>query len=83
LGVYNIWIMNIFPTVILQDFYREVSSISKSQLSQYVFTKDLYNILQKKYLYFVHRISSFRDNYFYFNNFLIGSNSIFDQGSIS
>jgi hypothetical protein len=40
LGVYNIWIMNIFPTVILQDFYREVSSISKSQLSQYVFTKD-------------------------------------------
>ena len=45
LGVYNIWIMNIFPTVILQDFYREVSSISKSEMSQYVFTKDLHNSL--------------------------------------
>jgi len=42
LGVYNIEIMNIFPTVILQDFYREVSAISKSEMSQYVFTKDLF-----------------------------------------
>ena len=40
LGVYNIEIMNIFPTVILQDFYREVSAVSKSEISQYVFTKD-------------------------------------------
>jgi len=40
LGVYNINIMSIFPTVILQDFYREVSTISKSQMSQYVFTQD-------------------------------------------
>ena len=40
LGIYNIWIMSIFPTVILQDFYREVSAISKSEMSQYVFTKD-------------------------------------------
>jgi len=45
LGIYNIWIMSIFPTVILQDFYREVSSISKSQMSQYVFTKDLFKIV--------------------------------------
>jgi len=42
LGVYNIWIMSIFPTVILQDFYREISAISKSQMSQYVLTKDLF-----------------------------------------
>lgn len=41
LGIYNIWIMSIFPTVILQDFYREVSAISNSEMSQYVFTKDL------------------------------------------
>ena len=41
LGIYNIWIMSIFPTVILQDFYREVSAISKSETSQYVFTQDL------------------------------------------
>jgi len=45
LGVYNIEIMNIFPTIILQDFYREVSSISKSEMSQYVFTKDLFKYL--------------------------------------
>lgn len=41
LWVYNIDIMSIFPTVILQDFYREVSSISKSEMSQYVLTNDL------------------------------------------
>ena len=44
LGVYNIDVMSIFPTLILQDFYREVSSISKSQMSQYVFTQDLFII---------------------------------------
>ena len=33
LWVYNIWIMSIFPTVILQDFYREVSAIFKSEIS--------------------------------------------------
>jgi hypothetical protein len=42
LWIYNIGIMNIFPTVILQDFYQEVSTISKSETSQYVFTQDLY-----------------------------------------
>jgi hypothetical protein len=41
LGVYNIDIMNIFPTLILQDFYREVSAIHHSQKSQYVLTQDL------------------------------------------
>ena len=41
LGIYNIEIMNIFPTVILQDFYREVSAVSKSEISQYVFTKEI------------------------------------------
>lgn len=52
LWVYNIEIMSIFPTVILQDFYREVSAVSKSELSQYVFTKDpfLWKI-QKKHLH--------------------------------
>lgn len=42
LGVYNIDIMKIFPTIILQDFYREVSAIHHSQKSQYVFTHDLF-----------------------------------------
>ena len=42
LWIYNIEIMNIFPTVILQDFYQVVSAISKSETSQYVFTQDLY-----------------------------------------
>ena len=50
LGIYNIWIMSIFPTVILQEFYREVSAISNSEMSQYVFTKDHYKIF-KKYIY--------------------------------
>jgi len=47
LGIYNIWIMSIFPTVILQDFYREVSAISNSEMSQYVFTKDHCKIFRK------------------------------------
>jgi hypothetical protein len=47
LGIYNIDVMSIFPTLILQDFYREISTISKSQMSQYVFTQDHF-ILEKK-----------------------------------
>jgi hypothetical protein len=43
LGIYNIDIINIFPTLILQDFYREVSAISQSQMSQYVLTQDLFS----------------------------------------
>jgi hypothetical protein len=30
LGIYNIDIMKFFPTIILQDFYREVSTIHHS-----------------------------------------------------
>ena len=44
LGVYNIDVMSIFPTLILQDFYREVSAISKYQMSQYVFTQDHFSL---------------------------------------
>jgi len=40
--VYNIEIMSIFPTVILQDFYKEISTISKSKMSQYVLGQDLF-----------------------------------------
>jgi hypothetical protein len=43
--------MSIFPTVILQDFYREVSSISKSEMSQYVFTKDQLFCIKSYYFY--------------------------------
>ena len=40
LGIYNIDIMKIFPTIILQDFYREVSAIHHSWKSQHVLTHD-------------------------------------------
>lgn len=59
LWIYNIWIMSIFPTVILQDFYREISVINHSseflEKSQYVFTKDQ-NIFYI-FLFFINCIS--------------------------
>lgn len=53
LGIYNIDILNIFPTIILQDFYREVSAIHHSQKSQYLLTQDLLFFIKSWFILFL------------------------------
>ncbi len=56
LWIYNIDIMNIFPTVILQDHFNVFHNIKKSQ---YVLTYDLFNFLRYKNTTFKSSVFSF------------------------